>query len=105
MNELIAAIEKEYKLKVAKKPNADFALDIIFDDGRHYVFQEPPFFETYEALTKNNHTQRNLFELAVKHLYPANDKSPKIDEEYLRKNKQEAIFLWGRLLPECFFFE
>lgn len=101
---MIEELQKTYNFRLEKKPGVDFAWAIIFSDGREYVFQEPVFFETYEALVSEK-PERALFELGLKHLYPVNEKTPKIDELYLRKNKNEAVLLWGRLLPECFFLE
>lgn len=74
--------------------------DIIifkFNDGREYKLQKPSFFEIHSVLTGPD-VETNLFKLALKNLFPENEKSPKIDEDYLNKNRQEALYLWSTVL-------
>jgi len=90
-------LEKEYNFKVERdKNNSDIEL-ITFKDGRGYRLQHPTFFQLHDALGEVN-TDSALLRLGLKCLFPLNDKSPRIDEAWLNKNKVVGINLWSQLL-------
>ena len=90
-------LEKEYNFKVEQDPkNNDIEL-IKFKDGREYKLQQPTFFELHDTLGADNF-ESAVLKLGLKCLFPLNDKSPRIDEPWLNKNKVEGINLWSQLL-------
>lgn len=78
-----------------------------FEDGRAYRFQEPDFFTIHEAIREYGDLYVAGMRLGVKNLFPMNEQSPKINDEYLRKkkNRGEGIGLWSRFFTEVLFRE
>ena len=90
-------LEKEFNFKVERdKDNSDIE-NIKFQDGREYKYQAPTFFKLHDALGEDN-TESALLRLGLDCLFPLNDKSPRIDEAWLNKNKVAGVNLWSQLL-------
>jgi len=94
---MLSKLEEEYGFTVETDETNKTVEFIKFKDGREYKLQHPTFFQLHDALTSEN-SETSLFLLGLDCLYPRNDKSPKIDEEWLEKNKVEGMNLWSRLL-------
>lgn len=100
---IIESLQKRFKFRVEKDPKVDFVLRFVFEDGRAYKFQEPPFLELHEAIYSGENAHTAALKLGMANTYVENEKTPKIDEEYLSKNKVEAFQLWTKLYGEVLF--
>lgn len=74
-----------------------------FEDGRKYKFQNPKFLEIHETILNASSPRHGALEIFLTHLYPENEKSPKIDDDYLSKNPNEGFALWSPLSWEAVF--
>jgi hypothetical protein len=88
-------LEKKYEFATERDSKNKDIEYIKFKDGREYKLQHPRFFELHDAILEG---ETGMLQLALKNLYPLNDKSPRINEDYLNNNKVEGINLWSRLL-------
>jgi hypothetical protein len=100
---LLEQLQKEYKFAVIRDEKTRYVWRFVFEDGRQYRFQEPPFFELHEAMNSETNARTAALKIGIAHTYPENDKSPPLTEEYLSQHKVEAFQLWTRLYGEVLF--
>lgn len=103
MKSLLDRLQEDYKFVVVKDDKADFVTRFIFEDGRAYKFQEPSFMELHEALYDGKNAQTAALEIGISNTFVENDKTPALNEEYLRRHKVEAFGLWTKLYAEVLF--
>ena len=71
---------------------------IIFEDGRQYKLQHPTFMRLHEVMFSADNTDHVLLTFGLTVLYPENEKSPKITEEYLNLHRDDGLYLWSPLI-------
>lgn len=100
---LLERLQQDYKFTIVRDEKADFVSRFVFEDGRQYRFQEPPFLELHEALYGGQAAQTAALRIGIENTYPENEKSPPLTEDYMRKHKVEAFGLWTKLYAEVLF--
>jgi len=97
MSDTLAQLQADYKFIIQDDQADKNIKHLIFEDGRHYKFQTPGFFTTYTEVLDSQAPALGLLKLGVKCTFPENDKTPKITEQYLNENREEAWGLWSKL--------
>lgn len=96
-------LQTNHKFTIIRDDKHDFISRFLFEDGRQYKFQEPPFFELHEAIYSGAPFSTALLQVGIANTFPENENTPPLTEEYLSKNKVEAIQLWTKLYGEVLF--
>jgi hypothetical protein len=97
---LLDELQANFKFIIVKDEHNPDIDHYVFNDGRQYKLQKPGFFERYTAVMDSKTPELSLLQLGLKCLFPENEKSPKINEEYLNKNSNEGWLLWRPLFRE-----
>ncbi len=103
MNPVLDELQKRFKFIIEQDQKVGFVHRFIFEDGRQYKFQEPPFMELHEAIYSGGNVISAALSVGIKNTYPENEKTPELNDEYLRTHKVEAFQLWSKLYGEVLF--
>jgi len=85
----IDIVKKLYSFEIEDNPENKKIQYLNFKDGTRYKIQHPSVMEIHILIHDSENPETSLFARGIQTLYPANDKSPKIDEEYLEANPNE----------------
>jgi hypothetical protein len=103
MDDILEGLQKRFKFIIEPDPKAPFVQRFIFEDGRQYKFQEPPFLEVHAAIYAGENAHTAALKLGIENTFPENDKTPPLTEEFLAQKKVEAFGLWTKLFGEVIF--
>ena len=97
MQEQFDKIKKEYNVDIKKHETDKKILYLSLDDGRKYKLQLLSFMEFHSITFDSEEPETDLFKRGLERLYPQNEQSPQINEDYCDENKKEG-FMWSLIL-------